>query len=320
MINIDNLDDIVGQDTVRLVVNNIVSKPSHFSHTLLFHGPYGTGKTTVSRLMADMLNSDAIDKDYLVEYNCAMINADSVVGITNLFKYNHLHRYQVYIFDEVHLLSPIAQSMLLNIIDSLASNTFIIFCTTEFQKVIDTIKSRSIQLKFSTLNSDSSLKYLHKINSINSFKLSDTTLNIINMVAKGHVRDLKKLYDLSFNLDESSRTKYLSSLVETEYFILNLFLTKNLEQFNAILSKLIKKSNIEILHDTQNILLYSIKLFISDIGPEHYATYYQRMVERYNSQLFKLQQFILSGWFERSFTNDVNTQSALWSLYYNFIK
>lgn len=114
----------------------------------LFSGQPGTGKTTLGRIVANMVQGDDILAD-LAEYDIQEINAADFSGIESVREmiraasYRPIRgQYKVYILDEAHQLSDAAQNCLLVPCEDKNSSTVWIFCTTRPDKMIDALKRR----------------------------------------------------------------------------------------------------------------------------------------------------------------------------------
>ena len=162
--------DIEGQTHVVAALRNAVAG-DRVGHAYLFSGPRGTGKTTSARILAKALNCtnlqdgepcDACDSclafraggSYdLHELDAASNNGvDAMRDLIGKVALGSPGRTKVYILDEVHMLSSGAENALLKTLEEPPSHVVFVLCTTEPNKVVPTIRSRTQHLEFSLLS------------------------------------------------------------------------------------------------------------------------------------------------------------------------
>ena len=161
----------LGHELVIKTLKCIVKNPSQSPHSIILQGEFGTGKTTCSRILARALNcrnrksdGDAcgecsvctcnIDESiYYEEYDSAMVGSvDAIRNLRQSFYFNNDLGWKIIVFDECHLMSKAAQSALLKVIEEVTDNIIFVFATTDIDKVLPTIRSRSLELRFSLVN------------------------------------------------------------------------------------------------------------------------------------------------------------------------
>src|SRR3954463_7282499 len=161
--------DIRGQDHIVTALQNSV-RENRVGHAYLFSGPRGTGKTTTARVLAKVLNCAApVDGEPCLQCDsCRAIEAgtsfdvheldaasnNKVDDIRELIEHVALAtpgRTKLYILDEVHMQSPAASAALLKTLEGPPSNVVFVLATTDPQKVIETIRSRTQQFEFHLL-------------------------------------------------------------------------------------------------------------------------------------------------------------------------
>ena len=174
------LEQVVGQPQVTDVLA-AAAKSRSFAHAYLFTGQRGTGKTTVARILAHMINeldyTDNINSSNvdIIEIDAASNNGvDDVREIrdsVNLAPMNCSHK--VYIIDEFHMLSKPAFNALLKTIEEPPEFVVFILATTELQKVPATILSRVQRFHFKPLTADQLTKHLRFIADNEKIKVDD---------------------------------------------------------------------------------------------------------------------------------------------------
>lgn len=202
-------DDIVGQEHIERTLKNALEQKK-VSHAYLFCGPRGTGKTTMARILAKALlceKAPTIEPDGTCE-ECAEIaagthpdvyelDAASRTGVENVREeiINRVHyaptrgSYKIYIIDEVHMLSTAAFNALLKTLEEPPSHVVFILCTTDPQKVPDTIHSRCQRFDFHRLSVDEIVARLGAVCVQEDVEFEPEALELIAHQAEGGMRN-----------------------------------------------------------------------------------------------------------------------------------
>lgn len=207
-----SFSDMVGAESPRRILQSIVLHPDKAPKSIILLGDWGSGKTTSARIFAKAINctknktGDACLKcrSCLSEVNPNLIELDSAISgnvkalkdIAESFLYSVTEGYRVVVFDEFHLTPAPAQSVLLKILEEVDNNVFFIFCTTEINKIINPIRSRSLELIYSVLNYDNMKILLTKTSQKNKLYIDDDLIDIIYQRSHGHARDAIMLLEL----------------------------------------------------------------------------------------------------------------------------
>lgn len=175
--------DVVGQpEIVKILQNQIKNKT--YSQAIIFVGSAGCGKTTCARILANEINGE------IFEFDCASHNGVAdVKEIMNIAKTPSLiHDYKCIILDECHTLSSAAWSSMLITLEEKLNNTIFIFCTTDPQKIPNTIFSRAQRFNFRPITDETIQNRLKVICSIENLNVPDESLRSIAHNAKGSMR------------------------------------------------------------------------------------------------------------------------------------
>lgn len=193
-----NLDEVLGQSQVTDVLK-AATKRDVFAHAYLLVGQRGTGKTSVARILAHLINAtdyDAEDFD-IIEIDAA--SHGSVDEARDLREHADLaplqSRNKVYIIDEVHMLSRQAFDALLKLIEEPPRHLYFIFATTELSKVPATILSRVQRFTFRPVAAEIVAKHLRDIADAEKIDISDEALLLIANKGGGSFRDSITLLD-----------------------------------------------------------------------------------------------------------------------------
>lgn len=219
------LDEVVEQDAVIKILRNQI-KTKTFRNTALFCGPAGTGKTTCARAFARELNSG---RGHPIEIDAASNNGvDNVRDIIAKAQQKSLDsEYKVFIIDEVHAITSAAWQAFLKTLEEPPANTIFLFCTTDPQKIPNTILSRVQRFEFKRISFEGVVNRLEWIVKQENLQGKNYTYNIdaihyLAKIADGGMRDaitmLDKVMSLSSNITVQNVIKALGSTDYSVYF------------------------------------------------------------------------------------------------------
>ncbi len=198
-----NFEQVIGQSHVVSLMEEAV-KNGHPSHAYLFTGGRGLGKTTVARIFAKELGTAPVD---IYE-----IDAASNRGIDDIRDLREEVRtfpmeskYKVYIIDEVHMLTKDAFNALLKTLEEPPAHAIFILATTEFDKVIETIRSRCTILHFRQPDNITLEKYISDIAKNEGVQITDGAALLITLLAD--IRPELKLPKILFRVFPARRTR-----------------------------------------------------------------------------------------------------------------
>ncbi|MDQ6726605.1 MAG: DNA polymerase III subunit gamma/tau, partial [Actinomycetota bacterium] len=205
--------ELKGQDHVSSTLRNAV-REGRVSHAYLFSGPRGTGKTSSARILAKALNCpNQVDGE-----PCG--TCESCVGITESrsLDVNELDaasnrgvdamrelvsraalgtpgRWKVYIVDEVHMLTTEASNTLLKTLEEPPAHVIFVLATTEPQKVLPTIRSRTQHFEFRLLSVELLTAHLKWVAADAGLDVPAEVIELVARRGKGSVRDALSALD-----------------------------------------------------------------------------------------------------------------------------
>ncbi len=196
-----NFEDVVGQSHVTKTLINAISN-NQISHSYIFCGPRGVGKTTCARIFANKINNINIDKKQDGIFNIFELDAasnNSVDDIRDLVAQTRIPpqngKYKVYIIDEVHMLSKAAFNAFLKTLEEPPKYCVFILATTEKQKLIPTILSRCQIFEFHRINSVDIKSHLLSLVEKEKLTVDEKSIKLIAESADGALRDALSTFD-----------------------------------------------------------------------------------------------------------------------------
>ena len=194
-----SLEELVGQaDAVQLIREQI--KNGNLSHAYLFSGPRGVGKTSLARIIATTIGCDPVFD--ITEIDAASHNkVDDVRELNDSVNFiaSSPGKKRVFILDEVHMLSNAASNAFLKTLEEPPEHVIFILATTEPERVIETIRSRTTQIAFKRIKNADIITSLEKISKAEKINLSKDVLEYIANQSDGSLRDAINLFEQTFS-------------------------------------------------------------------------------------------------------------------------
>ena len=234
---------------LRETLTAVLSRPE-IPHAFLLTGPKGLGKTSTARIIAKVVNCEhineqkaplngsslkvqaSIEPDNTCEQCISITNGSNIDvleidGASNrgIDEIRDLRdkvklapsraKKKVYIIDEVHMLTTEAFNALLKTIEEPPSHVMFLFCTTEPQKVPETILSRCLHIPYTLATEEDLVRSFKRIVEAEKIAITDEALRMIAQLADGGFRDGTKILEEVVML--ANGQEITKELVEEKY-------------------------------------------------------------------------------------------------------
>lgn len=180
-------DEVVSQSSI---VKTLIQQlnTNKIKNAYLFCGASGCGKTTAARIFANLINNNIGSP---IEIDAASNNGvDNVKQLIKSASERSLDsKYKVYIIDEAHMLTIQAWNAFLKCIEEPPSFTVFIFCTTDPQKIPNTILNRVMRFNFQRISSDKIKERLEYICKQEHFSNFTDACEYISRISNNQMRD-----------------------------------------------------------------------------------------------------------------------------------
>jgi len=225
----ESFAELIGQSQVTDPLRSAL-KADRVNHAYLFSGPRGCGKTTSARILARCLNckegptdTPCGKCDSCVELarggsgslDVVEIDAASHNGVDDARDLRERaifaparDRYKIFILDEAHMVTPQGFNALLKIVEEPPEHVKFIFATTEPEKVIGTIRSRTHHYPFRLVPPGELLEYLTSVLESEGYSAEAGVMPLVVRASGGSVRDALSLLDQLIAGSESKEVSY----------------------------------------------------------------------------------------------------------------
>jgi DNA polymerase III gamma/tau subunit len=156
------LEDIRGNADIIDTLNTMLNNKEKCPHTFLLHGPTGTGKTTIARIIASRLGAKGLD---INEMNSADLRGiDDIRDLISKSRFKPIESpCRVSIIDECHKLTKDAQNAFLKDLEDTPKHVYYVLCSTDPQDIIAAVKGRCTQFQMSPLTDSQMYGLLRRV-------------------------------------------------------------------------------------------------------------------------------------------------------------
>jgi len=232
-----SFEEVVGQGLITEILKNQVDN-KELTTGYLFSGGSGIGKTTIARILANNVDAEIIE-----------IDGASNNGVENVreIRKNVNHKsisndYKVYIIDEAHMLSKGAFNALLKTLEEPPEKVIFIMCTTEPEKIPETIHTRVQDFQFNRLNVRQIIKRLEYIVQQEEKNISEDVITYIAKISEGGMRNAISLLEKILDLNDIKLENVIDLVGEINYSdlidLLNFILVEDKQNSVALIDKL----------------------------------------------------------------------------------
>nr|WP_228497874.1 DNA polymerase III subunit gamma and tau [Frigoribacterium sp. VKM Ac-1396] len=225
----ENFSELIGQTQVTDPLRTAL-RTNRVNHAYLFSGPRGCGKTTSARILARCLNcaQGPTDTPCGVCASCVELARDGggSLDVIEIDAASHngvddardirdravfapaRDRFKIFILDEAHMVTPQGFNALLKVVEEPPEHVKFIFATTEPDKVIGTIRSRTHHYPFRLVPPAQMLEYVHELCESESVEAAPGVLPLVVRAGGGSVRDTLSLLDQLMAGSENGAIEY----------------------------------------------------------------------------------------------------------------
>ncbi len=283
------LSEIVGQNEAIYIIKNII-KNTRLHHSFIIHGNYGTGKTSLARIITKCFNCETgvTDNPCNKCYCCTSINnntnydsieidaasktkIDDLKTIINLSEYKNIkNKFKTYIIDECHMLSMNSFNFLLKILEEEVKNNIYILVTTHINKIPKTIISRCINLELKNISKNNIKKRIIHILNTENYSINNILINQLIIYSDNNLRTTINTLEKLGSIKNITNSHIYSILGLSSYTrLLNIIKNIYENNLNQVLKEtyylLNKNCNINNIIKQLQLLLYKVILHKSNI-------------------------------------------------------
>lgn len=177
---------VIGQEDAIASLKHM-AKSHKFPHTLLFTGPSGTGKTTIVRILKNKLKCS--DTDF-IELNAAKERGIDIVRqiAERMYLAPLSGKSRVYLVDEAHQLTTQAQESFLKILEDTPKHVYFMLCTTDPQKLKNTVLTRCTRVNLKSINNSDMKKLVQNVLISEEKELEEKVIDRLVDVSDGSAR------------------------------------------------------------------------------------------------------------------------------------
>jgi len=213
-------EQVIGNTEAVNTLKSLIDKDDP-PHAYLIHGPHGCGKTTLARIAAAKLG--CIGEDFREIDSADFRGIDTIREMRNASAFHGLHgKRRAWLLDECHQLSRDAQNALLKALEEPPSHVYYFLCTTEPQKLLDTVKDRCFKVEVKLLTEIQMKRLLRSVVIAEKQELAKEVYDQIIQTAQGHARTALVILEKVLSHPPEERLQIARQSVDLEAKIIDL--------------------------------------------------------------------------------------------------
>lgn len=218
-----SFDEIIGNKATVASLRAIYDRKSDCPHAVLLQGPKGCGKTTIARIIVDLLECRGND---FIEINSSN---DRGIGTARLIMEGSRFRpmmgkSRVYLLDEVHMTTPDFQNAMLKPLEDAPTRAYFLLCTTDPSRLIPALRSRCHTFEVRYLTEEETIFLLQRV--LKQEKADHVSIRVLKKIAEasdGCPRDALKILDQVIDMESSEMEEAIIAFAYSEKQVLDLY-------------------------------------------------------------------------------------------------
>ena len=316
-----DFSEMAGQEENIKILKAVIKNPEQAPKCLIFAGAFGSGKSTSARILARQLNNitdrnyDLLNSQFYYEYDSTVIgNVETIRQLRDQFVISYGDYYRVIVLDETHAVSTAAQNALLKVLEEAVGKVFFVMCTTEPNKLLPTIRSRSLELEFKCVPRDAIIENLTQVSDKRGLNLSEEITGLRADRSEGHMRKAHMLVDKYLLLGEQDFKDSIQSAIKW-YCTFFIAVKQGKKEFISASINMLMNIPMEDLHsDWNTIMVESMKAF-NGFPVTHSMV--KQLVDEYGREHFRfiIMNVYFQPWIRSMFVDMPYFQATMLNLY-----
>lgn len=264
--------DLVGQESNVVLLKEILKK-QNFNTPFLFTGPFGSGKTSASRVFAKTIlctNRTADFEpccvcqscvDFMTDTNINYVeidaatngDAESIRNLRENIGYSSVNSaFKITNIDEAHNISKVGYNALLKQLEEGAAHHIFMFCTNEPEKMLGTVRSRCWRLHSQQVSAPNLCAHMKMIVAKEGIKAEDEALSLISQITAPHIRDALNALDfLNYRggVTKADVENYFQIASENLFFELLVNVKGDVSEMLKCLDKLVEHYDVDVIFE-----------------------------------------------------------------------
>ncbi|HMB17625.1 MAG TPA: DNA polymerase III subunit gamma/tau [Candidatus Paceibacterota bacterium] len=330
-------DEVIGQEIAARILKSAVSKDAVES-TYMFSGPSGVGKTTLGRVLSKAVLCEnpsegnpccscesclLFDKEQHFGYKemdaASVGTKEDMIKLRDEASFNSIGKKKIILLDECHDISPSGQDSLLKQTEHPPPHLVYIFCTTNPEKVKNTLRERCTQFQVSKVSSDIIFNRIKDICDKEELNYDDDALRLVAEQSEGHVRNaLNILQGVSYLGDITvDNVKSVSKVYDDDIYAILYNIGDNLKdtliacnRVSSFISVQELYSSITSMLNDATKLLYGLEDFLPDK-----LNLLRNLVDKHGYNLVEFLDYLMK---RDKYIDKISLQSDIILLHYKF--